>query len=91
VTITDNGQTQTVGVANSQATATFTFSLFQELGAVLAHTVNVNYSDTGGDFGSSSSSFQAQGNLFGFLFQLLMDTAMIQAFTGSSMGGMMMG
>jgi hypothetical protein len=89
VTITDNGQTQTVGVANGQATATFTFSFFQELGAVLAHTVNANYSDTGGDLGSSGTSFQAKGNLFGFLFQLLLDRALIQAFSGSSMGGMM--
>jgi hypothetical protein len=91
VTLTDGGQTQTVSVVNGQATATFKFNLLQELKVVSTHTVTGNFSDLSGGFGSSSTSFQAKANLFGFLFQLALDEALVKAFASGiiSRGRMM--
>jgi hypothetical protein len=82
VTLTDNGQTQTVSVSNGHATATFHFNLLQELKTVGRHSVGGSFSTTTGNFGSASTTFQAPGNLFGFVFQLALDAGLVNTLTG---------
>jgi uncharacterized repeat protein (TIGR01451 family) len=84
VTLNDGGKSQTVSVSNGTATATFKFSLFQEFMVALQHTITGDYSDPMPIFGSSSTSFTAPGNFFGFLFQLAIDQALLTGFTGGS-------
>jgi hypothetical protein len=75
VTITDGGQTQTVGVdSNGNFQATFTFNLFQEFTTAKPHSVTASYGGaTVGDvtFTTSSGSTNAPNNTLSFLFQLL--------------------
>jgi uncharacterized repeat protein (TIGR01451 family) len=82
VTFTDNGVTQTANVSNGTATTTFSFSLFQELKVALGHGVSAAFSTTTGDLGAATSTFQAPGNLYGFLIQLQIAEDLIRAFTG---------
>jgi hypothetical protein len=58
VTITDDGQTQTVPVQNDSATADFSFWFGLQ---VLPHQVTAVYTDPGGVFGSSSANTSAAG------------------------------
>ena len=75
VTVTDGGQSQTVGVdGNGNFTATFTFSLTQEFTTAKPHSVTASYGGaTVGTttFATSSGSANAPDNTFSFLFQLL--------------------
>ncbi len=92
ISITDGGQTQTVPInASGQATATFTFNLFQELGTFGAHGISASYPGipAGTDVslqtvGSSSANGTAPGNVLGFYFQLYFDLLLFQSFTGQS-------
>jgi hypothetical protein len=81
VTISDGGQNQTVTVGpNGQATATFTFSLFQELQTFGSHPISASYSgfppSTATVIGTSTGNATAPGNPTGFLFQLYYDYAL---------------
>jgi hypothetical protein len=75
VTITDDGQSQTVGVdSNGNFSATFTFSLAQEFTTAKPHSVTASYGGaTVGTttFATSSGSTNAPDNTFSLLFQLL--------------------
>jgi fibronectin-binding autotransporter adhesin len=75
VTISDGGQTQTVGVNSSGGfSATFVFNLFQEFTTAGSHSIGVSFGGaTVGSttFGSSSGNVNAPNNIFSFYFQLL--------------------
>jgi hypothetical protein len=75
VTISDGGQTQTVGVdGNGNFQATFTFSLAQEFTTAKPHSVTASYGGaTVGTttFATSSGSTNAPNNTLSLLFQLL--------------------
>jgi hypothetical protein len=83
VTISDAGQTQTVGVNPSGGfSATFTFNLFQEFSTAPSHIVNVSYGGaTVGTttFSPSSGSTTSANNTFGFLFQILLFEELVAA------------
>jgi hypothetical protein len=76
VTVSDGGETQTVGVNSSgDFSATFVFNLFQEFSTAAAHSISVSYGGaTVGSttFGSSSGSVGAPNNSLSFLFELLL-------------------
>jgi hypothetical protein len=81
VTISDGGQTQTVGVdSNGNFTATFTFNLAQEFTTAKPHSVTASYGGaTVGDvtFATSSASANAPNNTLSLLFQLLFLDALL--------------
>jgi hypothetical protein len=81
VTITDGGQSQTVGVdGNGNFSATFTFSLAQEFTTAKPHSVTASYGGaTVGTttFGTSSGSTNAPDNTLSLLFQLLFLDALL--------------
>jgi hypothetical protein len=90
VAITDGGQTQTVSVNGSgQASATFKFTLLQELQNKTfgSHPIGGSYSDPSGVFGSSTASGQAPGNTAGFFIQLYFDFLLFSALSGSTTSG----
>jgi fibronectin-binding autotransporter adhesin len=76
VTVSDGGETQTVGVNSSgNFSATFVFNLFQEFSTAAAHPISVSYGGaTVGSttFGSSSGSVGAPNNSLSFLFEILL-------------------
>jgi hypothetical protein len=81
VTITDGGQTQTVGVdSNGNFTATFTFNLAQEFTTAKSHSVTASCGGaTVGDvtFPTSSASSNSPNGTLNFLFQLLFLDALL--------------
>ncbi len=95
VTIQDGGQTQTVNIdANGNATATFKFNLLQELQfkTYTNHPISSTYTPQGTVTGTTISvssllngntvNGNAPGNTTGFLFQIFLDAAIVQAFAG---------
>jgi uncharacterized repeat protein (TIGR01451 family) len=88
VTLVDAGQTQTVTVSNGLATATFSFSFFEELTTALAHLLSASFSPSNGNYLSSPNiTFQAPGNTQGLLNQLTLDALFLALFTGGSTSG----
>jgi hypothetical protein len=85
VSITDNGQTQTVAIVNGAATATFTFALYAFQENPNAHTVTASYSDPSGTnlFGSSSTSVTAPATTTAYFFQLYYNILLFELFTSS--------
>jgi dihydroorotate dehydrogenase len=55
--------------------------LFREGTTIKPHAIDATYSDNAGGavFGSSTGSAQSDNNEFPFLFQLLLDFALVQA------------
>jgi uncharacterized repeat protein (TIGR01451 family) len=86
VTLTDGGQSKTVSVSNGQATATFTFSILQELQTAYPHNINASFTDNKGNFLVSSVSFLAPGDVMGFGFQLLIDDLLLLMLSGGNLG-----
>jgi hypothetical protein len=72
VTITDDGQTQTVGLNNSgQASATFTFQLLKGQEKPSPHTISASFSGMGTILADGQGSAQTAKHTLDFLFQLL--------------------
>jgi hypothetical protein len=72
VTITDNGQTQTVALSSSgKASATFTFQLLKGQEKPSPHTVSASFNGMGTAFADGSASSQTANHTLDFLFQLL--------------------
>jgi hypothetical protein len=67
---------------------TGTNDIFQVVAAAPAHPVMGSFSTSSGNFGSSSTTFQAAGNLFGSFFQLALDSALVKVLMGKLGGGM---
>jgi uncharacterized repeat protein (TIGR01451 family) len=83
VTLTNGGQSKTVSVSNGQATATFTFSILQELQTAYPHSITANFMDNKGNFLGSSVAFMAPGDPMGFFFQLAFDELLVLVLTGN--------
>jgi hypothetical protein len=76
VTLTDNGQAQTVNVgANGQATAVFTFDLLRLQEQPFPHAIT----ESGG-----GTSLQAPNTVLDFLFQLLIDYEIVKTLQNNS-------
>jgi hypothetical protein len=77
VTFTDNGQTQTVTVKpDGQASATFTFNLFELQENPNVHTITATYSD-----GTRSTLIASSGSpntVLDFLFQIFIDYEIVK-------------
>jgi uncharacterized repeat protein (TIGR01451 family) len=87
VTLHDGGLTRTASVSGGQASVRFTFNLFQELKTAFPHGVTSSLSTGSGNLGSSSSTFRAPGDLFGFLLQIVVDYELFRLLTGSNDSG----
>jgi hypothetical protein len=93
ITITDGGQSQTASVnGTGQATATFQFTLGQELlyKTYGSHAISASYpgfpsgvADANQTYGSSSASGTAPGNTLGFFFQLALDSGVVKALSST--------
>jgi uncharacterized repeat protein (TIGR01451 family) len=86
VTLTDGGQSKTVSVSNGQATASFTFSIFQVFQTAFPHSVNGSFTDSKGNFRNSTVSFLAPGDWVGFGTQLFLDELVLLLLSGGSLG-----
>jgi hypothetical protein len=72
VTITDNGQAQTVNLNSSgKASATFTFQLLKGQEKAGPHTISAAFNGMGTAFASGTGSAQTGNHTLDFLFQLL--------------------
>jgi hypothetical protein len=82
VTFTEAGQTLAAPIVNGLATVTFTIPLMAE--NPFAHPISLAYSDSAGNFLSSTSMFIVEQSLFDFMLQMLAVMALMEANANNS-------